>query len=122
MNGDIMNINDFAFWRKTDDLTRILIEKSCKVLIEDKNFPSHVYFDVPRSNYIAHISFTKDLVHEDEWRLQVGVTEKSSDKMFSCFLNHYTKEKLLEELNSEHTRNLILNTIKKMCIRADQED
>ena len=118
-----MNIKDFAFWRKKpDDLTRKLIEKACKVLIEQGNLPAHVCFDVPRSSLLAHIIITKDLIHEDEWRLQVGVMEQDSDKMFSCLLNHYPKEKLLEELNSEQTKVSIFDTIKELCIRAGQED
>ena len=122
-----MNFSDFAFWRKKedlkpDDLTRKLIEKACKVLIEDKKFPANVCFDIPNSSYLAHVIITKDLIHEDEWRLQVGVMEQDSDKMFSCFLNHCPKEKLLEELNSEQTKVVIFDTIKKMCIRAGQDD
>lgn len=123
-----MNIKDFAFWRKKedskpDDLTRKLIEKACRVLIEQKrNFPAHVCFDVPRSSLLAHIIIVKDLIREDEWRLQVGIMEQDSDKMFSCFLSHYPKEKLLEELNSEQAKVSIFDTIKELCIRAGQED
>lgn len=122
-----MNIKDFAFWRKKedskpDDLTRKLIEKACRVLIEQRNFPAHVCFDVPRSSLLAHIIILKDLIHKDEWRLQVGIMEQDSDKMFSCFLSHYPKEKLLEELNSEQTKVSIFDTIKELCIRASQED
>ena len=122
-----MNIKDFAFWRKKedskpDDLTRKLIEKACRVLIEQRNFPAHVCFDVPRSSLLAHIIILKDLIHEDEWRLQVGIMEQDSDKMFSCFLSHYPKEKLLEELNSEQAKVSIFDTIKELCIRAGQED
>ena len=118
-----MNIKDFAFWRKKpDDLTWKLIEKACGVLVEQENFPAHVCFDVPRSSLLAHIIITKDLIHEDEWRLQVGVMEQDSDKMFSYLLNHYPKEKLLEELNSEQTKVSIFDTIKELCIRAGQED
>ncbi len=122
-----MNIKDFAFWRKKedskpDDLTRKLIEKACRVLIEQRNFPAHVCFDVPRSSLLAHIIIVKDLIHEDEWRLQVGIMEQDSDKMFSCFLSHYPKEKLLEELNSEQAKVSIFDTIKELCIRAGQED
>ena len=118
-----MNIKDFAFWRKKpDDLTRKLIEKACRVLIEQRNFPAHVCFDVPRSSLLAHIIILKDLIHKDEWRLQVGIMEQDSDKMFSCFLSHYPKEKLLEELNSEQAKVSIFDTIKELCIRASQED
>ena len=122
-----MNIKDFAFWRKKedskpDDLTRKLIEKACRVLIEQRNFPAHVCFDVPRNSLLAHIIIVKDLIHEDEWRLQVGIMEQDSDKMFSCFLSHYPKEKLLEELNSEQAKVSIFDTIKELCIRASQED
>lgn len=128
----IMNIKDFAFWRKkkesktknlnTDDTIRILIEKACKILIEDKNFPAHICFDVPNSSYLAHIFIIKDLIHEGEWRLQVGVMEEGYDKMFSCLFSHYSKEKLLEELNSEQTKTEIFDTVKNLYIRAKQDD
>lgn len=121
-----MNIGDFAFWKKkddTDDIIRHLIEKSCNILIEKKQFPFRMYFDVPRSNYLAHIIITKDLIHEgDQWYLQVGVMEQDSDKMFSLFLNHYPREQLLDELASEKTKVDIFDAIKELCIRADQED
>ncbi len=120
-----MNISDLAFCKKkedTDDEICELIEKACKVLIDNKNFPARVCFDIPNSSYLAHIIITKDLIHEGEWRLQVGVMEDGYDKLFSCFLSHDTKEKLLEELNFEQTKDSVFDTIKQMYIRAEKDD
>ena len=118
-----MNISDFAFWKNKDALTRNLIKKACNALIEKDTFPFRVYFDVPRSPYLAHIIITKDQIHEgDQWYLQVGVTEQGYDKMFSYFLNHYPREQLLNELNSAQTKASILGMIKELCARAAQDD
>ena len=109
--------------KDAQDSTRTLIEKSCEVLTGYNQFPNRACFDVPNTPYLAHIIIEKDSVHEgDQWYLRVGVTEQSSDKMFSCFLNHYPREKFFAQLNSESTKAEILNTIKDMCIRADKED
>lgn len=118
-----MNIKDFIFRKKnTDDLIRKLIERSCSLLVENKKFPAHVCFDIPNSSYLAHILITKDLIHEGEWRLQVGVMEDGYDKMFSCMFSHYTKEKLLEELATEKMKAEIFYTIKERYARALQDD
>ena len=109
--------------KETQDSTRTLIEKSCEVLTAYKEFPNRVCFDVPETPYLAHIIIDKDSVHEgDQWYLRVGVTEQSSDKMFSCFLNHWSRENFFAELNSDKTKAEIFDTIKNMCIRADKDD
>ena len=122
-----MNFSDFAFWKKkkdlnADDTIRKLIEKVCKIFIEEKNFPSHICFDIPNSSYLAHIIITKDLIHEGEWRLQVGVMEDGYDKMFSYMFSHYTKEKLLEELATEKMKTEFFDTIKSLHVCAEQDD
>lgn len=122
-----MSILDFLFRKNkqddTEDSTRTLIEKSCEVLTEYKEFPNRVCFDVPNKPYLAHIIIEKDPVHEgDQWYLRVGVTEETSDKMFSCFLNHYPREKFFAQLNSASTKAEIFDTIKDLCIRADKDD
>ena len=124
-----MNWKDFAFWKKKkkadlppEDLIKILIDKCCKVLIENKKFPNSVCFDIPRSPHLAYINITKDLIHEGEWRLQVGVMEDGSDKMFSIFLNHDTKENLLELLNSAQVRDEIFDAVKSLHARAENDD
>ena len=106
----------------TDEPIRKLIEKVCDFLIENKKFPNHVCFDVPRSFCLAHVIIEKDLIHDDEWRLQVGVTEDGSDKIFSSFLNHDTQENLLELLNSAQIRDTIFDSIKELHSRAEQDD
>ena len=118
-----MNLKDFIFRKNnSDDIIRKLIEKACQVLIEEKKFPAHVCFDIPNSSYLAHIFLTKDLIHEDEWRLQVGVMEDGYDKMFSIFLNHDMKENLLELLKSSQIKNEIFDSIKSLHVRAEQDD
>ena len=103
--------------------TRTLIEKCCEVLTEYKQFPNRACFDVPNTPYLAHIVIEKDSVHEgDQWYLRVGVMEQASDKMFSCFLNHWSREKFFAALNSAQTKAEIFDTIKDMCIRANKDD
>ena len=54
-------------------------------------------------------------------RIQIGVNQTGSDRFYSNYMVHDTKEKLLEYLQKEETKEELIGCYKHLSDRADED-
>ncbi len=90
---------------------------------ESGNFtPVIVRFSIPGRDQEGRMFVQPSLTDGPEYRrVQIGVNQTGSDRLYSNYMVHDTKEKILEYLRKEETAAELIRCYKHLSDRADED-
>lgn len=90
---------------------------------ESGNFtPVIVRFSIPGRDQEGRMFVQPSLTAGPEYRrVQIGVNQTGSDRLYSNYMVHDTKEKILEYLRKEETKPELIECYKHLSDRADED-